>query len=141
LPSSFSSVSKSRSDRSSSYTEQRELVHRVISVYADTCSLPALSTFILQEDGLCKSQRILYPGSIGIHYKADVEKITERELKDKPAHQETWWAIALGETPGGLSEVHLVQKLQKAYRAIDPWRYFRPALHRGSVESQRRRLA
>jgi hypothetical protein len=138
MPSSFS---QSRSDRSSSYTDQRELVRRVISVYADTCSLPTISTFILREDGLCKSQKILYPGSIGLHYKCDVEKITERELKDKPTLQETFWQIAQGETPKGLAEVHLVQRLHRSYRVLDPWRFFRPALHRGSVESQRRRAA
>jgi hypothetical protein len=131
MPSSFSA---SKSDR---FSESRELVHRVISAYTDVCSLPHVSTFALQGDGLVKSQRILTPGSLGLHFKCDVERVTERELT-KPALQETWWDIAEGRTPKGLAEVHLVRKLQKAYRAIDPWKYFRPTLHRGSVASQQR---
>jgi hypothetical protein len=134
MPSSFSG---SRS-HANSYAEARELVHRVIGAYVDCISLPSISTFVLQEDGLVKPQKTLTPGSIGSHFKCDVELVTERILKDKPALQRTWWEIAEGERSKGLSEVHLVQKLQKAYRSIDPWKYFRPPLHRGSVESQRR---
>jgi hypothetical protein len=135
LPSSFS---KSRSDRTSSFSEQRELVHRVINAYVDAVSLPHISTFALQGDGLVKSQRVLIPGSLGLHFKCDVERVTERALADKPKLQDAWWSIAKGETLGGLPEIHLIQKLHRPYRAIDPWRYFRPALHRGSVASQRR---
>jgi hypothetical protein len=133
MPSSFSE------SRSSSYTDARELVHRVISHYVECVSLPSVSTFTTTEDGTAKSQKTLQPGSVACHYKCDVEAITERILKDKPAPQKAWWEIAAGETPKGLAEVHLVQKLQKAYRAIDPWKYFRPSLRRGSVESQQRR--
>jgi hypothetical protein len=132
MPSSFSE------SRANSYAESRDLIHRVISSYIDCISLPRISTFVLREDGLVTPQKTLTPGSIGIHYKADVEKITERILQDKPNLQVAWWAIAEGETPSGLAEIHLVHKLQKAYQAIDPFKYFRPSLRRGSVESQRR---
>lgn len=120
-----------------SYSDKRELVHRVITMYAEVCSLPRITTFVLKDTGLVSPQRSLTPGSIAIHYKADCEKITERALTGRPDLQETFWDIAQGETPGGLSEVHVVQKLHKAYRVLDPFKYFRPPVRRGSVESQR----
>jgi hypothetical protein len=132
MPSSFSDSS------SNSYADSRALVFRVIESYVDAVSLPRLSTFTLSDDGEGKHQRTLQPASIAIHFKADVEKITERILRDKPDLQETWWQIAQGETPSGSSEIHLVQKLQKAYKQIDPFKYLRPSIRKGSVESQRR---
>lgn len=132
MPSSFAE------SRSNSYADARDLVHRTISHYVDCVSLPRISTFVLQEDGLVKPQRTITPGSIASHYKCDVELVTARALKDKPALQKAWWDIAEGTPTKGLEEVHLVQKLAKAYRAIDPWKYFRPVIRRGSVESQRR---
>jgi hypothetical protein len=132
MPSSFSEL------RSNSYADARALVHRVIETYMESVSLPRVSTFITTDEGLAKPQKTLQPGSLGCHFKCDVERITERILKDAPALQKTWWAIAEGNPTKGLEEVHLVQKLRSAYKSIDPWKYFRPPLRRGSVESQRR---
>jgi hypothetical protein len=132
MPSSFCK------SRSNSYADARELVHRVIAAYVDVCSLPSLSTFLLRNDGFVTPQKILAPGSIASHFKCDVETITQRLLDGKPSLQETFWQIAQNIQPKGLAEVHLVQKLHRAYRTIDPWRYFRPTPRRGSVASQRR---
>jgi hypothetical protein len=134
MPSSFS---ESRS-RANNYADERALVHRVIEAYMECVSLPRVSSFIITDEGFAKLQKTLQPGSLGCHFKCDVERVTERILKDAPALQRTWWAIAEGNPTKGLEEVHLVQKLRSAYRSLDPWKYFRPPLRRGSVLSQRR---
>ena len=130
-----------KKDRTTSYAEARELVLRTINFYVDCVSLPRLSTLVLDADGDGKHQKTIQPGSIALHFKADCEKITERVLADREDLQAVWFQIATGETPKGLAEVHLVQKLQKAYKQIDPWRYFAPPIRRGSAESCRRASA
>jgi hypothetical protein len=131
----MSSFSESRSK---SYADARDLVHRVINAYVEAASLPGVSTFVMTDEGTMKPQRTLAPGSIACHYKCDVEKVTERALKEKPDLQAAWWEIAEGQIPHGLREVHLVQKLKSAYRVVDPSKYLRPAIRKGSVESLRR---
>ena len=125
-------------DRATDYAKSRELVHRVINAYVEAASLPSVSTFVMTDEGTMKPQKTLTPGSIACLFKCDCERITELALKDKPNLQTAWWEIAEGQTPKGLTEVHLVNKLKHAYRAIDPWKYLRPAIRKGSVESLRR---
>lgn len=139
MPSSFSESRSSK--RSDDYADARALVFGVIETYADVCSLPRLTTFTITDDGDSKSQRSLQPGSTAIHFKCDVELATEKILADREDLQQVFWQIANGESPGGLKEIHIVQKLKHAYKHLSPGKYFYPPLRRGSVQSQRRQAA
>lgn len=131
------------------YSERLQIVLSVISAWANLQEYPLLSSCKLTPASLVEDEemsesseqqnRILKIGSLAHLYKIEVERTTERILKDEPELQSCWFAIAQGEHVKPSQEQRLVRLLAKAYRPLRPHKYLRPAIKHGSVEHQRAR--
>ena len=66
-------------------------LHRICEMYFEVVSLSRVKVFQFDEDA--PKQRVLIPGSNASHWKADLELITERILKDQPDLQKAWFDL------------------------------------------------
>jgi hypothetical protein len=70
------------------------------------------------------------PGSLACHFRADCERITERELRGEPDLQRTWFALLAGEPTDPKLAATVVQRCGTAYLEAGLHRYFEPTIKR-----------
>lgn len=131
--SSESTTARTRVKKQHRFSEQQNAFFFVVTSYAQCREQSHVAASINDDEQ--PPNRTLAPGSLGLDFCIDTERLTSLALHQEPELQQTWFGLLRGETgldPGLVREC--IRRCGQAYLEAQMDSYFRPSIKRGRGE-------